>query len=204
MYRFHPQIDVLKREIKSGKIGKILHMNDRFVFRLTNKHNIRLNKELGGGALLDVGCYCINGARLIFESEPKDAIAWSRIGPDNGVDETTIGVLKFPNQLTLGFECSLLSPYSNSLEVIGTEGVITSNKPFRIGAEESPEIKVWKDHSRSGKPEVIKSRLGDHYKLMVEHFSECVIRDVEPRYPPADALANIRAIEMVQVATRRR
>src|SRR5437868_4178110 len=90
MYRFHPQQATIREVLASGRIGAIKMVRSAFTFRLdlSDTSNIRLSRELWGGALMDVGCYCINAARAYFGGEPKSVLASARIPAELGVDTT--------------------------------------------------------------------------------------------------------------------
>jgi predicted dehydrogenase len=75
MYRFHPQTEKVVEMVRKGVVGDLRFIRSAFTFRLTNPDNIRLNPELGGGALMDVGCYCVNVSRTVAGQEPMEVQA---------------------------------------------------------------------------------------------------------------------------------
>jgi D-xylose 1-dehydrogenase (NADP+, D-xylono-1,5-lactone-forming) len=201
MYRFHPQYELLRAELASGTIGKIILANSRFSYRTRDESDIRFQKELGGGSLLDVGCYCVNAGLMVFGEKPVSARAWSRLNSNEGVDEMMIGQLQFPGDRVLSFECGFLAQPFNSLEVIGTKGTIRMRQAFRVRPEDEPEISIWIDErGRRENPRIMKGKPANQYTLMAEHFSDCVLYDKKLAYPPSESLKMIESLEMIQHA----
>src|SRR5262249_55726487 len=123
MYRFHPQQRAIRDLLESGRLGEIRMVRGAFTFRLdlADKRNIRLSRELWGGALMDVGCYCINAARTYFGGEPKSVLATARIPPDWGVDPTLHAILEFEAG-TAPFVVSLEMAGQPQVEIVGDRG----------------------------------------------------------------------------------
>ena len=88
MYRFHPQHAKVREILSAGGIGKLQIINSSFTFPVADEANIRLSKALAGGALMDVGCYCVNLMRFMTGEEPVSATASAQFGEGSGVDET--------------------------------------------------------------------------------------------------------------------
>ena len=128
MYRFHPQFAKLRTLIADGTIGELRVIRSAFGFGLNDSHNIRLNPELGGGALLDVGCYCVHMSRLVAGTEPDEVFAQAVTGA-TGVDEAMTAILHFPHDVLAHFDCSFRTDYRESLEVQGTRSPRGSGAP---------------------------------------------------------------------------
>ena len=125
MYRFHPQTVKVIQLIKDKAIGDLKSIHSVFTFYVKNKNNIRLSAELGGGSLMDVGCYCVNIIRTLAGEEPvtvQAAADWA----DSGVDELITGILKFESGLTASFSSSLAIERNEFYYAAGSEGVIKS------------------------------------------------------------------------------
>lgn len=196
MYRFHPQIVKLKEMVESGDIGKVSVIRSAFRTGLENLQDIRFQLELGGGALMDVGCYCVNVMRLLTGTEPTYVRGVARFHEEKGVDEALAGTLRFPNLELGSFDCAFRSQYQQAVEVVGEKGNLELPAPFL--PENSPVIlrKIGET------TETIICETANHYRLMAEHFSDCVLNDHEPLYPPADGLNNMRAIDMLYQSAR--
>jgi predicted dehydrogenase len=189
MYRFHPQIVKLKEIVNTGSIGEISTIRTTFRTALTNLSNIRYKKELGGGALYDIGCYCINIMRLLFDDEPTRIRGTARFNDRTGIDETFTGMLDFPGLKVGLFDCAFRSVFQQRFEVVGDRGTLELPAPFLPGA--SPEILKHQE----GADERITIETANSYKLMAEHFNQCVLDGHPPRYPPTDGLNNMRVID---------
>jgi predicted dehydrogenase len=197
MYRFHPRIDRALDLIAQGAIGTLRSLYAVFTFKVTKPDNIRLNPELGGGALMDVGCYCINVGRTIMRSEPEEVHAVA-LWTDRGVDEQMVGMLRFEGGLVLQFDCALSLERRECFRVAGTDGQLEITDAYLPGTgdvtiEEYHGPRARTSHSVAGV---------DEYQLMVEHFAECALAGAAVRYPLSEAAANMRVIEALYRSAR--
>lgn len=190
MYRFHPQIDALVTLIDEGAIGELRHMHASFTFRLARPDNIRLQPELGGGALMDVGCYCVNLFRTVMGEEPLEGSAMAHWHP-NGVDEQLSGTLRFANGVMAQFDCGLNMARRETFLAAGAEGVIELPRAF-LPVEQPTTILLRRGYSEADHRTIAGV---DAYRLMVEHFSECIFTDTAPLFDAHEAAQNMRVIE---------
>lgn len=190
MYRFHPQISALLTLIDSGAIGRLSHMHSAFSFRLARADNIRLQPELGGGSLMDVGCYCVNIFRTLADEEPVEVSALARWHP-GGVDESMCGTLRFAGGITAQFDCSLNLARRETFLAAGTEATVELPRAFLPGTAATQMI-VRKGYN-SLETRTIAGV--DEYRLMVEHFSDCVYTNTAPLFDAREAALNMRVIE---------
>jgi predicted dehydrogenase len=198
MYHFHPQTEKVLELVRSGAVGQVRLIHSAFTFRVTNPANIRLRPELGGGALMDVGCYCVNISRTLAGAEPVQVQAIASWG-QTGVDELLAGTLSFPNGLLAQFDCSLVLERRESYQVAGTDGCLDVPVAFLPGDKDTI---IYERHGRQG--EAVHSTPGvDVYRLCVEHFADCALNDCPPRCGPAEAAANMRVIEALYRSARR-
>jgi len=123
VFPFRRQTDRLGEVIRSGEIGEIVEIQSNFHFRIDDRANIRLSPDLGGGAMFDVGCYCVRFANLVFEGEPSDAVAVAQWAPE-GVDEAMQGILIYGEERHLLFSCGMARPFDRFTRVIGSNGEI--------------------------------------------------------------------------------
>src|SRR5207248_513849 len=133
-----------------GEIGEVLEVYANNHFQLKSRDDIRLDPELGGGALLDVGCYCIRFANLVFGGDPIAAAALARWAPE-GVDEAMQGALGYTQDRRLLFSGSFLRPGDQLSRVLGTEGEIRLTNPYHPKAEDTLEVHVG-GHVRAERP----------------------------------------------------
>lgn len=192
MYQFHPQHARVKELIAADEIGNVSLIRGTFSFlHDMNPKNIRLNKELGGGAIYDIGCYAIHASRLITGEEPIDVKASANIHPEHDVDMTASGTLTFPSGILASFDCSFEQQFKAQYEVVGTKGSILVKNAFRPDIQDGDG--VLEINTDSGQREEIVQ--GDQYKLQVEHFSDCVLTGNELKYPAQETIKNMRVIE---------
>jgi len=192
MYRFHPLYGKVLETISQGKIGKLSTIFSRFTFMLDDPESICANPNLGGGALMDVGCYCVNLSRLITGSEPVRAASYS-IG--DKVDETMTGMLKFPDGILAHFETGISSFERHYAEIAGTEGAIIIESPWFPGENEARFIL----RTNSG-DEIITTPGANCYTLELEDFMDAVRNKRPPRWDTDDAVKNMAAIDALYSA----
>lgn len=202
MYRFHPQTEKVLQLVQESAIGEPKLIYAAFTFRLTNLENIRFNPELGGGSLMDVGCYCVNIIRTVAgvvpgAGEPVEVQAYANWG-ETGVDEEMTGTLRFANGLLGQFSCGLTHERREFYQVAGPEGHLDVQSAFLPGAADTTI------HEYHGRAASIAHEIPgvDEYQLMVEHFADCVHTGRPVRYPPAEAAANMRAIRALYRSAR--
>jgi D-xylose 1-dehydrogenase (NADP+, D-xylono-1,5-lactone-forming) len=138
MYRHHPQTTRLVELVGSGAIGRLQLVRASFSFPLHDPADVRLSAELDGGALMDVGCYCVNAARLLA-GEPRVAGGW-RVDGGDGVDVAFVGTLRFDGDVLAHFDAGLVFDARYDLEVVGDEGRLVVADPWHcltpgIGAQ---------------------------------------------------------------------
>ncbi len=197
MYRFHPQTEKVQELIRQGVVGELRMIRSAFTFAVSRPNDIRLQKALGGGSVMDVGCYCINVARFLFQDEPTEALAAAVFGAESEVDETLGAVLRFPGDRLAVFDCSLRTNRREMYEVVGTKAAIEVPVAF-IPRELDANIHIARGRER----ETLTVPGTNEYRLMVEHFADCVQNGIAPRFAPTDARANLRVIEAVLAAAR--
>ncbi|WP_027416742.1 Gfo/Idh/MocA family protein [Aneurinibacillus terranovensis] len=192
-FRCHPQWHRLREILDSGHIGDVRNVQARFSIFVDDKNDIRLSPLMGGGALYDIGSYCVNGIRFIMGDEPVQVRGISQFASDSVVDLSTSAVLKFPGGRIAQFDCSLESVYNQSVEITGTKGIIKIHWPFR-----HPRLIIQKD----GKEEsgVFEFQL-DEYTEQVEHFGDCILSGQSLWYGPEESLANMKVIDAIYQST---
>jgi predicted dehydrogenase len=141
VFPFHEQMARLREIMASGEIGEIREVQSNFHFLLTNPNDIRLSPHLAGGALNDVGCYCIRLAQFVFESDPDQGEALARWTPE-GVDGEMQGVLNYPGERRLLFSCGLSRPRDTFSRVIGSAGEVRFSDPFHPTVEDHLELRL--------------------------------------------------------------
>jgi D-xylose 1-dehydrogenase (NADP+, D-xylono-1,5-lactone-forming) len=207
MYPFHPQTEKVKQMVDTGMIGDLRLMTANFTFSIGDEDDIRMKKDMGGGALYDVGCYCIHVMRLMSGEEPVAFTAAAQFGQRSQVDEVLVGTLTFPSGLLGHIGCSFRAPMNQSYELQGTKGRIYVEKgfvPFRPDPNAPIIIRYYPGVSESEiRYEEIRVEPADQYTLMTEDFSDAILNKRPLRFPVEYGIANMRVIDQLFAAARR-
>ncbi|CAN5619393.1 Gfo/Idh/MocA family oxidoreductase [soil metagenome] len=187
MFRLHPQTQRLKELIEEGAIGAVRQVVAQFGHLLDDPEDVRGIGSLGGGSLGDVGCYAVSGVRLAFGGEPRRASAFARFDEDDA-DQELAGVLEFDEGLGI-ISCSISSARRERLEIIGADGRLILEAPFRADKSGgSIEIQSGDESETESFEE------GDPYLTELEEFAAAIREQREPAVGPAEILGNARAI----------
>ena len=198
MYRFHPRTERVVEMVRAGVVGDLKLITSAFTFRLKNSDNVRLRPEMGGGSLMDVGCYCVNVSRTIAGAEPAEVQAVAHQGP-SGVDEQMVGTLRWKDGLLAQFDCALNMGRRESCLVAGTDAYLTVPSAFLPGTD---DVVIEEHGGRDGTTEHTVAG-DDEYRLMVEHFADCVLNDRPLRYTAEEAARNMSVIAALYESARR-
>ena len=185
MYRHNPQTVRLKELVDGGAIGELRLIRATFSFTIADEANIRLAPDLEGGALMDVGCYCVSGSRLLA-GEPESVTGFSYT--ERGVDIFFAGTLAFPDHVFAEFDCGFRLPTRDELEAVGTEGSVFLDDPWH-GRRPVIELR------REGTVEEIALEPVDSYRLELENLADAIRGDAPPLLGREDALGQARAID---------
>jgi xylose dehydrogenase (NAD/NADP) len=191
MYRHNPQTHRVTELLASGAIGRTRLVRAAFSFHASDVADVRLSTALEGGALMDVGCYCVNGARLIA-GEPERVSAEQTLGGD-GVDVAFTATMRHPGEVLSHFDAGLVFDVRDELEVVGEEGSLFLDDPWHC---RSPVIEL----RRSGEVELIELDPVDSYRLEAENMSAAVRGQQPPLLGRDDAVAQARTIEALYQA----
>jgi D-xylose 1-dehydrogenase (NADP+, D-xylono-1,5-lactone-forming) len=195
MYRFHPRTRKLAELVAAGDIGAPTLVRSSFGFGLTDRGNVRLSAELAGGALMDVGCYPVNAARML--AGPVAAVSAAARRQD--VDVTLAGVLDHAGGALSVISCSLVSGRHNVLQVIGSDGVIDVPVAFTPPRDQLSTLIV----TRGTETEELTFEPVDQYTAEAEGFAACVAagHDADlPQMPLLESLDNATTIEELLAA----
>ena len=186
MYRHHPQSAKARELVQSGAIGRLRSVHATFSFPLHDQGNVRLSAELDGGALMDVGCYCVSGSRLLA-GEPERVLG-EQVLAENGVDVAFHGTLRFANDVIGQFDASFVAPDRQRLEAVGEEGTMLLTTPWKV----SDGGIVLR---RAEGEERIEMPAADSYRLELDDFAAAVAGEQEPLLGREDALGQARVID---------
>lgn len=167
MFRHEPLIARIMELLKSGVVGPVRLISSGFTYQQNRAEDVRLDAELGGGSLWDIGCYAVSAARLVAQTEPQTAVGMSvPTRPDNAraVDESFSGLLRFPGGVVATVYSSFRAAYRTWLEVHGSEGVLRVSSPFRPAPLEEIEVRRGDDITRiavEGSPALFVRQIDD-------------------------------------------
>jgi D-xylose 1-dehydrogenase (NADP+, D-xylono-1,5-lactone-forming) len=187
MYRHHPQIRQIKAIVDGGAIGSLRTITSTFTFLLEDPRDVRLHPELEGGALMDVGCYCVHGIRFLG-GEPVSVFGDQVLG-DSGVDTGFYATMWHGGDVLSQFDASFMAPRTQRLEIVGEEGVLVAQAPFRWDWGGSLMLK------RGGRSETIEVQSVNAYRLQLENMADAASGVAAPLLGRADATAQARTIE---------
>jgi xylose dehydrogenase (NAD/NADP) len=185
MYRHHPQTARLVELVRAGAVGELRQIRASFSFQIEGA-NVRLEPDLAGGALMDVGCYCVSGSRLLA-GEAESVSAYQVLGP-SGVDVRLTGTLAFPGAVHAQLDCAFELPLRQSLEVFGSEGTLRVTWPWNVRV---PGILL----QRGEEVEHVVVAAVDTYRLQSDNFSRAIRGVEEPLLGRSDALGQARTID---------
>jgi D-xylose 1-dehydrogenase (NADP+, D-xylono-1,5-lactone-forming) len=186
MYRHNPQTSRLVELVREGAIGELRLVRSAFSYSLYDEDNIRLRTDVEGGSLMDVGCYCVSGSRLLA-GEPESVLGRAYTGP-SGTDWVFVGSMGFPGDVFAVFDCGTSLPNRDELEAIGTEGSLFLDDPWHC---RSPVIELRRDD----KVERIELDVVDSYRLELENLSDAITGEAPLLLGREDAVAQARALE---------
>ena len=203
MYRHHPSWVAARELVASGRIGELTAVDSWFSYYNDDPANIRNILDAGGGALYDIGCYCVNLSRMLFGTEPVRVQSAIRRDPTTGVDVVTSGILEFGAGIAT-FGCSTRVETDQRVDIYGTTGRISIEIPFNIPPDRPTRIFV----TAGGEPpvapatETLTFDTADPYACEADRFAEAVLDGVPLPVDPSDAVANLRVIEALFAAAR--
>jgi predicted dehydrogenase len=192
MYRFHPQWQTARQLVHSGRIGQLRTVQTFFCYHNADPKNIRNQPDVGGGVLMDIGCYAASLSRFIFGAEPVRVLGHVERDPELGIDRLASAVLEF-FQGTSTFTCSTqLAPYQR-VNIFGTSGRIEIEIPFNAPVDRP--TRMWLQ--RGPVAEEMPFDTCNQYTLQADAFARAVLDDTPVPTPLADAVANMRVIERI-------
>ncbi|HEX9792514.1 MAG TPA: Gfo/Idh/MocA family oxidoreductase [Planctomycetota bacterium] len=197
MYRHHPQIALALRLVAAGTIGELKAVEAAFSFHLTRTDDVRLRHDWGGGALLDLGCYCINACRLFLGDEPLGVTARGAFHPEHQVDLAVHGVLEYAGGRFGVISCGFDSGLRNHVILSGTLGVLTLPHAF-LSWPFDAKVVVETDAGRT-EHAVAKT---DVFGLEIDDLAAAVRTGRMPLLGPDEGLKNARILAALLAAAR--
>jgi len=190
MYRFHPQWQKALALVTSGAIGELRTIQTFFSYFNLDPDNVRHAPEMGGGGLMDIGCYPVSQARYLFQREPQRIFATMDIDKNFQVDRDVSAIMDF-GDATASFTCSMqMSPFQRT-QIAGTTGRIEIDIPVNTAPDKPARLNVVADD----RSELIELPVCDQYTLQGSAFAEAIINDTEVPTPLQDAINNMKVLE---------
>ena len=192
MYRHHPQWQRARQIVADGGVGELRTIQTAFAYFNDDGENIRNIADIGGGGMMDIGCYAISVARFIFDAEPDRVVGIVEYDETFGTDRLASAMLDF-GRGTGTFSCSTqLTPYQR-VNIFGTTGRVEIEIPFNAPPDR-PGL-MW--HETADGIEEIEFPVCDQYTIQGELMSQAILDDTPVPTPIADAVANMKVIEAV-------
>jgi predicted dehydrogenase len=204
MYRFHPRNRRIQRLLKAGAIGKPRLIRSAFCYsmaeeQLASGSNARLQPHMGGGALLDVGCYCVSLARWMLGDEPTHVQAQA-FYHNSGVDLHLTGTLRFDDFVLAVLEASFISALQQTYTLIGSDGAVELPHDAFIPWEKETIFTMRRKDQENGRHCITAG--ADEYQLMVEDFADSLTGRCHPTYSLQDSIANMRVLDALAASAR--
>jgi predicted dehydrogenase len=207
MYRSHPQTLAALDVVRNGAIGAVKLVRTSFCFRTAKTlGNIRFDPQLAGGAVMDVGCYCVSFARLVAGEEPVSIDAVGQLH-DAGVDDLTAGTLVFPSGVVATFHCGMTLQSDNTAYVCGTEGYVEIPVPWKPAVEgsrfsvvrQTPPLMDGNPRPTAPPRETREVPGGQNlYAYEADHFADAVLGGKPPAVSEADTMGNMRVLDEIR------
>lgn len=198
MYRHHPQIQKTKELIDAGTIGELKNIHTMFSYYNVDPQNIRNMADIGGGGLMDIGCYCISISRFLFGSEPKRVSATMDFDPKMKIDRFVSAVLEFNNGAA-NISCSTQLRFHQFAEIIGEKGRIRIDFPFTPEPNSPSKILLQTD----SRTEEISFDVVNQYTIQGDLFSKAILENTKVPTPLEDGIANMKVIDAIKESSKR-
>ena len=196
MYRHHPQWVRAKSIVQNGGVGELRTINSVFSYFNNDGGNIRNQADIGGGGLMDIGCYPISLSRFVFDAEPERTLGVVEYDPEFQTDRLASAILDFGSSGTSTFTCSTqLVPYQR-VNILGTTGRVEIEIPFNAPIDRP--CRMW--HQTTDGVEEISIPICNQYGIQGDLFSQAILNDTEVPTPISDAVNNMRVIEAVRAS----
>jgi len=209
MYRSHPYVPAVQKVIASGAIGEVRLIRTNFCYRTTKiAGNVRFQRNLGGGALMDVGCYCLNFTRHFAAAEPVSIQASARFH-ESGVDQITSATMQMSHGILASFTCGMSVQADNTAAICGTEGYIEIAWPWKpaagkggyVLAHSAPPKQDQKGEAAPVAPprQIISIDANqDLYALEADDFAATVLDGAAPAITREDTIGNMRCLDEIR------
>lgn len=196
MVRHHPQWHRAREIVRSGELGDIRLVRAAFLYYLDDPNNVRNLADIGGGGLLDIGCYCVMSGRYLFETEPKRVVALVDRDPSFGTDRLASVIADFGGGRQLSFVCGTQTAGRQTVEAFGNKASLEIVLPFNAPPDEMSAILVGSGTQRQlYRREII--RQVDQYTEQAEAFALAILEDKPVDFGIEDAISQMRVLDAI-------
>jgi predicted dehydrogenase len=204
MYRFHPRTQRIKELVSAGSIGEPCLLRSAFCYHigddlLESTACARLKPEMGGGSLLDVGCYSVSVSRWLLGAEPT-LIQGQALYHSCGVDVHYVGSMRFQDNALATIEASFISALQQTYTVVGNRGAIELPHDAFIPWEKDAVFTLRNKDEEEGRKHITGG--ADEYQLMVEHFADAVAGEIPLAVTPEESVQNMRVLDALAESAR--
>ncbi|HWQ11266.1 MAG TPA: Gfo/Idh/MocA family oxidoreductase [Roseiflexaceae bacterium] len=204
MYRFHPQTLRVQELLGSGAVGQVHMVRTDFGFVLDRPADVRWRADLAGGALMDVGCYCVSFARMVVGEAPARVSAAARWSA-SGVDQLLAATLEYPGGAVAQIACDYITSFHQTAQVLGSDGVLSLERAFTMPPDQPSSIQLWRG-AHFAQQETIVIAPANHYRLEAEGFAALTRAGHGahglPEMPLVETLDNMATIEALLMSAR--
>ncbi len=190
MYRHHPQWIKAKELATGGGIGTLKAIQSFFSYYNVDPNNVRNMADIGGGGLMDIGCYNISLSRFLFDTEPKRVCGHIDFDPNFKIDRLAAGIMEFEQGVS-SFICSTQLFYHQRVNILGADGRVEIEIPFN--APPDRPCKIW--HHTTDDVKEISLDTCDQYTIQGDLFAQAILNGTEVPTPIEDSVANMKVIE---------
>ncbi len=193
MYRFQPRWQRTRELVREGAIGDLKIIHSFFSYYNDDPENIRNKPGMGGGGLMDIGCYSVNCARFLFEREPVRATGSLELEPGFQVDRLASGLLEFDGGTSV-FSCTMRSPGYQYVKIFGTGGYIMMDWPFNPDFDSPSKLTL----TRGETSEEMSFEPCNHFTIQGDRFAEAILENHPVPTPLEDSVANMKVLDALR------
>ncbi len=194
MYRFHPQWVEAKRLVDEGEIGDLVTIQSFFSYFNDDPDNIRNKPDMGGGALMDIGCYPVSLSRFIFNAQPRRVMSFRNDDPEFGTDRVFSGMMDFNGRISTFTSSTQMADYQR-VNILGTTGRIEILIPFNAPPDEPCKLILQQGRKETLKVQTMEFDVSDQYTLQGDAFAKAILDDVQTPTTIMDAWDNMHVID---------
>ena len=183
---------------RSGRLGELRFFSSVFGQQV-REGDIRTRRDAGGGALFDMGVYCINAARYLFRDEPSEVFGWQSDEGDprfDGVDASTIALVRFPGDRVAQLTCSQASADVDAYRLVGTQGDLRVEPAYSYLDELVHHLTLGGQATEQRFPTL------DQFAPELLHFAKCIDEGVDPEPSGEEGLADVRVMQAIVESAR--